>query len=220
MAAGLGSASAAVHYIVLLGDSVFDNAAYVAGGPDVVGQVNGLLPAGWRAALQARDGAVIRDVRQQMLKLTSGAGHLIVSAGGNDALAEASLLNQAVTSVAEALELMTRVRERFQSAYVSMLDELLGRGLPLAVCTIYDPRFPDPLQRRVAATALTAINDIITREAFSRSIDVLDLRVICNRDEDFANAIEPSVRGGAKIARAIADFALSRGGPRSRVIAG
>jgi hypothetical protein len=66
MAAGLGSASAAVHYIVLLGDSVFDNAAYVAGGPDVVGQVNGLLPAGWRAALQARDGAVIRDVRQQI----------------------------------------------------------------------------------------------------------------------------------------------------------
>jgi hypothetical protein len=186
MTTGLGSANAAVHYIVLLGDSVFDNAAYLSGGPDVVGQVNGLLPSGWRAALHARDGAVIQDVRQQTLKLPSGAGHLVVSAGGNDALAEASLLNQAVTSVAEALELMTRVRERFQSAYVPMLDELLARGLPLAVCTIYEPRFPDPLQRRIAATALTAINDLITREAFARSIDVIDLRVICNRDEDFA----------------------------------
>jgi AraC-like DNA-binding protein len=40
-------------HIVLLGDSIFDNAAYVAGGPDVVRQLRDTLPSGWRATLNA-----------------------------------------------------------------------------------------------------------------------------------------------------------------------
>jgi len=42
------------------------------------------------------------------------------------------------------------------------------------------------------------------------------LRLICDEDADFANPIEPSARGGAKIAQAISRFA---GGatPRSSV---
>ena len=41
--------------VVLLGDSIFDNAAYVSGGPDVVAQLGELLPAGWRDALGHAD---------------------------------------------------------------------------------------------------------------------------------------------------------------------
>src|SRR4028119_145154 len=37
---------AAVGHVVLLGDSIFDNAAYVAGAPDVVQQVRHRLPDG------------------------------------------------------------------------------------------------------------------------------------------------------------------------------
>ena len=44
-----------------------------------------------------------------------------------------------------------------------------------------------------------------------------DLRVICDEDGDFANPIEPSCRGGAKIADAIVNFV--QGGSRSEVIA-
>jgi hypothetical protein len=33
-------------HIVLLGDSIFNNAAYVAGGPDVVRQLRDVLPGG------------------------------------------------------------------------------------------------------------------------------------------------------------------------------
>jgi hypothetical protein len=64
--------------------------------------------------------------------------------------------------------------------------------------------------RRLAATALTALNDAITREAFARNIDCIDLRIICDEDRDFANPIEPSVHGGAKIAAAILGFAAPR----------
>ena len=45
-------------HVVLLGDSIFDNAAYVAGGPDVVKQLRAALPNDWRATLNALDGAV------------------------------------------------------------------------------------------------------------------------------------------------------------------
>ena len=51
-------------HVVLLGDSIFDNAAYVAGGPDVVEQLRERLPAGSQATLCAVDGAVTRDVTQ------------------------------------------------------------------------------------------------------------------------------------------------------------
>jgi GDSL-like Lipase/Acylhydrolase family len=206
-------------HIVLLGDSIFDNAAYVAGGPDVVRQLRDILPSGWRATLNARDGAVIANLPQQLKALPTDATHLVVSVGGNDALSESGLLDRKVTSMAEALELITAVRSRFRSAYAGTLDQVLQRGLPLCVCTIYEARFPEPTMRRLAATALTALNDAITREAFARGIDCIDLRVLSNDDRDFANPIEPSVHGGAKIARAILDFATSSPAPHARVIA-
>ena len=208
-----------MNHIVLLGDSIFDNAAYVAGGPDVVRQLREILPSGWRATLNALDGAVIADLPQQLQKLPSDASHLVVSVGGNDALGEAGLLERKVSSMAEALELISGVRERFRSAYARMLDQVLQRRLPLAVCTIYEARFPEAVTRRLAATALTALNDAITREAFARNIDCIDLRILCDEDRDFANPIEPSVHGGAKIAKAILTFATSSTAPHPRVIA-
>jgi hypothetical protein len=94
----------------------------------------------------------------------------------------------------------------------------LQSKLPLAVCTIYEARFPEPVTRRLAATALTTLNDAITREAFARGIDCIDLRILCDDDRDFANPIEPSVHGGAKIARAILNFATPSGASCSCVI--
>ena len=104
-------------HIVLLGDSIFDNAAYVAGGPDVARQLRDILPSGWRATLNARDGAVIADLPQQLKTLPGDATHLVVSIGGNDALGESGLLDRKVSSMAEALELISAVRERFRSSY-------------------------------------------------------------------------------------------------------
>jgi len=52
-------------------------------------------------------------------------------------------------------------------------------------------------------TALKLFNDLIVREAFARGVPLIDLRLICDRDEDYANPIEPSSVGGEKIARAV-----------------
>ena len=44
---------------------------------------------------------------------------------------------------------------------------------------------------------------MITREAVRRGLPVIDLRVLFNDPRDYANPIEPSAVGGAKIARLI-----------------
>jgi hypothetical protein len=208
-----------VTHVVLLGDSIFDNGAYVeAGEPDVIGQLRAILPGGWRATLNAADGAGLADIRGQVARLPTDASHLVVSVGGNDALAEAGVLAEKTDSVGEALDALAAVRERFEEAYRAMLKQVFDRKLPTAVCTIYEARFPDPDFRRRAATALMVINDTIMRAAFANGITLIDLRLICDSDLDFANPIEPSAHGGAKIARAVAQFA-SGGASRAQVIA-
>jgi hypothetical protein len=205
---------APMRHVVLLGDSVFDNAAYVAGRPDVVEQLRSRLPAGWRATLGAVDGSVTSGVARQLDQLPPEASHLVVSVGGNDALGHAGVLDESARSMADALDRLARIQDHFAHDYAAMLSGVLGRGLPTAICTIYDPRFPDPRRRRLAATGLTIFNDCITREAFARALPLIDLRLICDRDEDFANPIEPSVRGGAKIAAAIAALVTNHGSAR------
>jgi len=77
----------------------------------------------------------------------------------------------------------------------------------VTICTIYNDNFPDPAYQRLVTTALALFNDAILRVAIAHRLSVTDLRAICTNPEDYANAIEPSSVGGAKIARAIAALA-------------
>jgi hypothetical protein len=72
------------------------------------------------------------------------------------------------------------------------------------LATSYELPHPDPQHRRIAAAALCLLNDAFTRGAFLAGAALIDLRLICNRDDNFAAPIEPATRGGAKITRAIA----------------
>lgn len=194
-------------HIVLLGDSIFDNEAYVGSGPAVIDQVRGGLPDGWQASLIAVDGHTTSGVYEQLERLPADASHLVLSVGGNDALSHASILNALAGSVAEAVSLLADLREGFDREYTRLLADITGRGLPTAVCTIYNPRYPEPEAQRVAVTALCLFNDGIIRAAHRSGIPVIDLRAICTADEDYANPIEPSSAGGAKIARVIVELA-------------
>jgi hypothetical protein len=205
-------------HIVLLGDSVFDNKAYVRGGPDVVAQLREELPSGWAATLLAVDGETASGVARQLRSLPKDATHLAVSAGGNDALGFAYLLQQPAGSVAEALSILGSARDQFAASYAAMAAALNTTGLPTAVCTIYDtpPSGPD---HQVIKTGAAVFNDCITRAAFTRGFSLIDLRLVCNEDGDYAETIEPSAQGGAKIARAIATLLFpAAGAPRSSVV--
>ena len=148
----------------------------------------------------------IADVAPQVDRVAPDATHFVVSVGGNNALDELGVLQDRTSSIAAALNRLATIREGFEADYRSMLERVLARGLPTAICTIYYPRFPEPAMQRLAITGLAIFNDCILLEAISRSLTVLDLRLICNKDNDYANAIEPSVAGGDKIASAISEL--------------
>ncbi|HEX5870858.1 MAG TPA: SGNH/GDSL hydrolase family protein [Longimicrobium sp.] len=207
-------------HVVLLGDSIFDNAAYVAGGPDVVTHLERQLPGGWQATLAALDGATTHDMPIQYGRIPADATHLVLSIGGNDALMNVDILDRRTSSSAEALAMLADVRDAFATRYEGVLRELLGRGVPLTVCTIYEGNFPDARMQRLAATALTVFNDAILRHAVRAALPVIELRLVCSEPADYANPIEPSVQGGSKIARAIARAvgANEDGGPRTEII--
>lgn len=191
-------------HVVLLGDSVFDNAAYIQGGPDVRAQLQAHLPDDWQVSLVAVDGDRTQDVAPQLRRLPADASHLVISIGGNDALDNLDFLAAPAASVAAALEGLAGIAEDFAYAYHAMVRSVLEWRLPSAFSTIYYPHFPDAVLRRMAVTALTVFNDVIIREAVVVGSPLLDLRLICTRDTDYANPIEPSVIGGEKIAVAIA----------------
>ena len=193
-----------MRHVVLLGDSILDNGAYTGGGPDVVTQVRGVLPSGWRATLGAVDGATTETFGRQLTAIPKDASHLVLSLGGNDALGHADLLEQRAQSSAEVIGRFATAAARFEARYRTIVTALRVPGLPLTLCTIYNGNFPDAEYQRLASTALSVFNDAILRVAFEHRLTVLDLRLICNEPRDYANPIEPSSHGGAKIARAIA----------------
>jgi lysophospholipase L1-like esterase len=207
-------------HVVLLGDSIFDNGSYVAGGPDVVQQLQEELPSGWRATLAAVDGDVTAGVSRQLQSIPSDATHLVVSVGGNDALGFAGILQQPVRTVGDGLLLLAEAQRHFAAGYEDMIHAVLATGLPTAVCTIYDTRPSEPGHPMIR-TGVAVFNDCITRAAFARGVPLIDLRLICTESADYANPIEPSVQGGQKIAGAIAGWvrAVGESSRRSVVVA-
>jgi hypothetical protein len=186
------------HHIALLGDSIFDNAPYTDGAPDVVSHLRAALPSGWGASLLAVDGSTTHDLGPQVAQVDEDVTHLVVSIGGNDALSNSDLLNVPVGSTAEALALFGKRVDAFRASYIAALETVRALGRPTTVCTIYEGNL-DPALAPLARVALMVFNDVI-----ERAIDVIDLRLVCTEAFDYANPIEPSGGGGKKIAAAIA----------------
>src|SRR5215212_5365155 len=105
-----------MNHIVLLGDSVFDNKAYVGGELDVTAHLKRIIPDGWEVTLRAVDGSLVRDVVQQFATIPANASHLVVSVGGNDALMNADVLNMPVSSSAEFLSVLSERIAEFEES--------------------------------------------------------------------------------------------------------
>lgn len=209
-------------HIVLLGDSIFDNARYVPSEMPVIEQLRAELPE-WQATMLAVDGDIVNSIKDQLRSLPNGATHLVISCGGNDALGQIQYLLSSVSSMEAALSRMASIREAFESDYRTMLELVMKVGLPSAVCTIYES-IPD--LERTLHVALSIFNDVIIREAVRLGLPIIDLRLVCGEAEDYSemSPIEPSAKGGEKIAKAIASLVESsesifRNG-QTRVISG
>ncbi|MEO1526363.1 MAG: SGNH/GDSL hydrolase family protein [Planctomycetota bacterium] len=190
-------------HVVLVGDSIFDNALYVPGGPSVTEHVGRLLSPGDRASLVAVDGATVSSVFRQIERVPDDATHLILSAGGNDALWTAgNIFSEESTDIRSSLQRVDESVTEFAKEYRRLVDELREFGLPLTLCTVYDS-VPGLDLSEVAG--LCVFNDTISRTAISVGATLIDLRTICAEKSDYSETspIEPSASGGGKIARAI-----------------
>jgi lysophospholipase L1-like esterase len=220
-------------HVILCGDSIFDNSPYVQPDePDVTTQVNALLPEDSKATRLAVDGDVTENIYRQLQSLPNDATHLFISVGGNDALGGINVFSEPVANVGEALIYVNTMRNQFETRYKEMLQHALSQQLPLTVCSVYYPRFHSQNLERVfpdgnrvngetlqqmAMAALANFNDAIFRQAFQLKVPLIDLRVLCDEDADFANPIEPSAVGGQKIARAIVDMLDSSKGSTNKI---
>ena len=214
-------------HVVLLGDSVFDCDSYTGEGFDVPACLRPLLDG--RVTLLARDGATTVSLPWQLEKLPDDATRLVVSIGGNDALMNSDLLRlnhktrprwtDGMPFFQAAMILLYDRAGEFRDDYAEAMDKVISAGLPVTVCTIYNPDYPEPKATAVAA-ALTMFNDVIIRYALSHGLDIIELRDVCTIPADFELDIEPSREGAQKIAEAIAGAnALAPAGAAAEVIA-
>jgi len=189
-------------HIVLLGDSIFDNALYVEEHESVLDLIQNRIPNA-EVTLLALDGNITTDVYKQLKRFPSSASIVFLSCGGNDALQNINILDAESTSVGDALDILNQVKENFRSNYVSMLEAVLNKHEKVAVCTIYN-KVPGLNGR--AHTVLALFNEVILEELSSRKLPIIDLRVICNEERDYSriSPIEPSLYGGQKIVQRIA----------------
>ena len=206
--------------IVLLGDSIFDNALYVPLGADVETQLRAWLGEQYQVRLLARNGSVLADMTAQLAGLEDSnpvATRVVVSCGGNDVLGLVGHLHSPVRSALNATELLASWQARFQSDYQRMLDLVLSKELPTVVSTIYDAM---PGLAAGVRAALALFNDVILREAVVRSLPVLDLRLVCTEAIDYSSSslIEPSATGSRKIAAAIAELIHAHYPPNRRTV--
>lgn len=102
-----------MNHIILLGDSILDNAAYVEEGPAVIDQLKAHLPKGCQATLRAVDGSTTADIKTQLLQLPSDTSHLVISVGGNNALLRLEFLQERASSVAEVMARLAQLGEEF-----------------------------------------------------------------------------------------------------------
>jgi hypothetical protein len=130
-------------HIVLLGDSIFDNARYTKGGPDVIAQVRQFMPRGWRASLLAVAGSTTEDVAYPVQQIPPDASHLVLSVGGNDALMKESIFDAPADSASQVVKAFAEASHEFEEKYRRAVAACRRVSLPLTLCTVHNGCFPD-----------------------------------------------------------------------------
>ena len=166
-------------HVVMLGDSVFDNRSYVAGGPDVLAHMRALAPDGWSVTLRAVDGATTSGFQRQLDNVPADATCLAISVGGNDALQTLPLLAMPTSTIGMGLQKLGERLVAFEKAYRRCVSSALSLGRPVLLLTIYDGDF-EPNQRAMTRAGVALFNDVIIRVARELKVPTVELRHICN----------------------------------------
>ena len=184
--------------IILLGDSILKNDAYVSDGKSVEKLI---AERNKNIYCFAEDHSKIVDIYSQIdkipIKLDSQNTLIFLSAGGNDILTHYVDQNQDITN--------TSVLKPMFSSYKNIITTIQTR-VPNAKLFLLDIYYPDNLQYKQFHSILKEWNSMIYDFADKQKnkIDgVIHISSSLTQNEDFSFGIEPSSSGGNKIAELI-----------------
>jgi lysophospholipase L1-like esterase len=99
--------------VVLLGDSILDNAPYTDPEPDTTAHLRRMLGSEWHVERLARDGATMNSVPSQLKQLEGRPTVAVLSVGGNDATQHIGLLEREAATAAEVLDELVSIADDF-----------------------------------------------------------------------------------------------------------
>ena len=194
---GDGSSPDIIRHLVLLGDAL-QNIDLGAGEIE-----SALVPRPrnpWKLtvvqALQALPRGHVREIPED-------ATHVVISIEGAWAIEASGLLQGGTHTISEALETLATAADEFEGILRSMIDAAQETGLPTLVCTLVPAHHPKPVQHRILSTALAIFNDRVMRRAVAAGLSIVDLRLVCDEDADYASATLLSRAGVRKVANVV-----------------
>ena len=145
--------------------------------------------------------------------------HIVICVDGGWAIETSGLLQGSARTIREALYGLASAADEFEKVFVRLIAAAAEAGVPTIVCTLVPARYVEPSQERVAATALAIFNDRILRRATAARLSVVELRLVCDEESDYASETllsHAGVRKVANVARS-ALYDVSRNPGRTRV---
>jgi len=175
--------------VILMGDSVLNNANYVPSGKSVYDSLKSKLS---KVINLAKDGATISDLYRQLDKipvdLNNTNTYIYISAGGND------ILNKRIELSS------TEIQRLFDSymVFLNALREKLGR-VKINILNLYLPSDP---RYQTYKTSIDQWNHLIQSSSskIGEMYNVVNLNTLLTSPEDFVYDIEPSESASDKIA--------------------
>jgi hypothetical protein len=147
------------------------------------------------------------------------ATHIGICLDGGWAIEASGLLRGEAKSIRSALKALAAAADQFEEIFAKLIASALEAGLPTVVCTLVPSRHQEASRQHVAATALAIFNDRILRQAFWAKLSIVELRLICDEDGDYASETLLSRAGVRKVANVgrAALYEVSREPGRTRV---
>ena len=145
--------------------------------------------------------------------------HIVICVDGGWAIETSGLLQGSAQTIREALYGLASAADEFEKVFVRLIAAATEAGVPTIVCTLVPARYVDPVQERAAAAALAIFNDRILRRAIAAQLSIVELRLVCDEDNDYASETllsHAGVRKVANVARS-ALYDISRNPGRTRV---
>jgi len=147
------------------------------------------------------------------------ASHIGICVDGGWAIETSGLLKGGAQSIGDALESLAAAADQFEEVFARLVAAAVEADVPTIVCTLVPARHYEASRQRAAATALAIFNDRIVRSATAAKLSVVDLRLVCDEDGDYASETvlsQAGVRKVANVARS-ALYEISREPGRTRV---